>query len=195
VELTIPQPEAAELYYFVAASIDQHNRSRQDNLQLERKLGTHDWSLRVNLSILGMHIVDTWHAWKGLSLCEDGELENVFYLYLAEELIDNEFDTFTGTRLRCRRQGDHSVSASPDAVDHDGSPKSGVGIYLTPTKKRRKSTGDQLAQLHCRVCQAKTSYLCNACNNLGTNRKPVYLCHSRTGRDCFAKHKAAQHSH
>ena len=122
-------------------------------------------------------------------------MEDVFYEYLAEELIDNEYDTFTGTRLRHRRQGDHSVSASPDAVGSDGSPKSSVGIYLTPTKKRRKSNGDQLAQNNCRVCQAKTSYLCNACNDLGTNSKAVYLCHSRTGRDCFAKHKAAQHSH
>jgi hypothetical protein len=195
VELTIPQPEAAELFYFVAASIDRHNRSRQDNLQLERKLGTHDWSLRVNFSILGMHIIDTWHVWKGLGCCEDGELENVFFEYLAEELIDNEFDTVIGTRNRHRREGDHSVSASPDAVGGDGSPKSGVGIYLTPTKKRRKSNGDQLAQQRCNVCHAKTSHVCNACNDLGTNSKAVFLCHSRTGRDCFAKHKTAQHSH
>jgi hypothetical protein len=69
VERTIPQPKAAELFYSVAASsIDRHNRSRQDNLQLERKLGTRDWSTRVNFSIIGMHIVDTWLAWKGLTV-------------------------------------------------------------------------------------------------------------------------------
>jgi hypothetical protein len=53
-ELTIPQPMAAELYYFVAVKIDQHNRSRQDNNEI--LLGTHDWSQRVNFSILGMQI-------------------------------------------------------------------------------------------------------------------------------------------
>jgi hypothetical protein len=78
-ELTIPQPMAAGLVYSVAAGIiDQHNCCRQDNLQLERKLMTCDWSLCVNFSILGMHIIDTWLAWKGLILCEEGEAENVF---------------------------------------------------------------------------------------------------------------------
>jgi hypothetical protein len=47
VEMTIPQPMAAELFYLVAATIDRHNRSRQDNLRLERKLGMHDWSHSV----------------------------------------------------------------------------------------------------------------------------------------------------
>ena len=40
-----------------------------------------------------MHIVDTWLAWKGLGHCEGDEVENSFYDYLAEELIDNEYDT------------------------------------------------------------------------------------------------------
>jgi hypothetical protein len=198
VERTIPQPKAAELFYSVAASsIDRHNRSRQDNLQLERKLGTHDWSTRVNFSILGMHIVDTWLAWKGLSLCKDGEVEDVFSEYLAEELIDNEYDSFIRTRIRQRRPGDDSVSASPDAIGHDGSPKSGMGVYLTPTKKRRKSNGGMTkysAQRHCKVCHLKTTYECNGCRELGTNAKAVFLCHSRTGRDCFAKHTTTHHS-
>ena len=143
-----------------------------------------------------MHIVDTWLAWKGLSLCEEGEVENVFYEYLAEELIDNEFDSVTPHRRR-RSRGDGSVSASPDAIGHDGSPKSGIGVYLTPTKKKRKKSGDltnQLAQNRCKMCGAKTSYVCNGCLESGEDSKSVFLCHSKTGRDCFAKHKAAKHS-
>ena len=38
VDLVIAQPIAAEIYYFVCGLIDQHNRCRQDDLQLERKL-------------------------------------------------------------------------------------------------------------------------------------------------------------
>lgn len=60
VVLTVPQPKAVELYYSCCAHIDRHNRYRQDDLRLEQKLGTHDWSLRVNLSVLGMCIVDSW---------------------------------------------------------------------------------------------------------------------------------------
>ena len=195
-ELTIPQPMAAELFYFVAGKIDRHNRSRQDNLQLERKLGTHDWSQRVNFSILGMHAVDSWCGWKGLGLCEEGETENVFYEYLAEELIDNEYDSIA----RQRRSREAGVAASPDAIGRDGLPKSGVGVYLTPTKKKRKKNGDlteHLAQNRCKICQAKTSHVCNGCLQLDPdpmNAKYVYICHSRTQRDCFAKHKAAEHN-
>jgi hypothetical protein len=192
-ELTIPQPKAAELYYFVAGKIDQHNRSRQDNLQLERKLGTHDWSLRVNFSILGMHIVDTWLAWKGLGLCDQGKTESVFYEYLAEELIDNVYDSVA----RRRRSQGEGIAASPEAIGHDGLPKSGIGVYLTPTKKKRMRNGcltNQLAQNRCKICHDKTSFICNGCLELGPNAKNVYLCHSKTGRACFAIHKTAEHS-
>jgi hypothetical protein len=41
VDLEIPQPKAAEIYYDTASSIDQHNRCRQDDLPIERKLSEH----------------------------------------------------------------------------------------------------------------------------------------------------------
>ena len=60
VDLTIPQPKAAQIYYDVYRDIDQNNRHRQATLKLELKLQTHDWSKRVNLSILVMTMVDAW---------------------------------------------------------------------------------------------------------------------------------------
>jgi hypothetical protein len=45
VELVIIQPKASEAYDSVCGKIDQHNQDRQDTLQIERKLKTHDWSL------------------------------------------------------------------------------------------------------------------------------------------------------
>eukprot|EP00171_Calliarthron_tuberculosum_P023220 IDg23220t1 len=65
VVLTVRQPKVAEVYYSACASIDQHNRCRQDDLRLERKLVTHDWSKRVGFSILGIIIVDSWLLYNG----------------------------------------------------------------------------------------------------------------------------------
>ena len=65
VDLIIPQPKAAEVYYNSCAAIDQHNRCRQDNLMLEKKFVTHNWSRRVNISLLGICIVDAWLAFQG----------------------------------------------------------------------------------------------------------------------------------
>jgi hypothetical protein len=101
----------------------------------------------------------------------------VFYEYLAEELIDNEFDPVT---RRHRRWG-ASVAASLDGVGRDGLPKSGVGLYLTTTKKKRKKNGaltNQLAQNNCKICKAKTCYVCNDCLELDLepmNAKHVHL--------------------
>ena len=61
-EFDIPQPMAAEVYYKVCGEIEQHSRCRQDDLQLERKLGTMDWSLLVNCSIFEMCVVDSWRS-------------------------------------------------------------------------------------------------------------------------------------
>ena len=65
VVLTVPQPHVAETYYTCCSQIDRHNRCRQDDLRLEHKLVTHDWSMRVNLSLLGMCEVDAWMLYSG----------------------------------------------------------------------------------------------------------------------------------
>ena len=43
VDLEVRQPKASELYYSACAMIDIHNRCRQDDFDLEKKLGTQDW--------------------------------------------------------------------------------------------------------------------------------------------------------
>ena len=59
VEFEINQPMVAEISYSINSNIDESNHMRQDNFQLERKLQTKNWSIRVNTSILGMKDVDT----------------------------------------------------------------------------------------------------------------------------------------
>ena len=61
---------------------------RQDDFQLERKLQTKDWSIRVNTSILGMNDVDTYHLGKACEWWYDRN-PTEFYSNLAEEMIDN----------------------------------------------------------------------------------------------------------
>jgi hypothetical protein len=127
VDHTIPQPEATEIYYDTCGMIDRHNRSRQDNLSREKKLGTMDWSMRVNMTVLGMVIVDSWLAWKGCrGLRSTLEQKNV-YEVLAEELIDDNFDAI-GIRER------HRLADKSEPM-LNGQPRIGIGIHLTPTNK------------------------------------------------------------
>ena len=53
-EVNIPQPKCAEEYYSCCTMIDSNNRSRQATLNIERKYGTHNWYMRVNLSIFSI---------------------------------------------------------------------------------------------------------------------------------------------
>jgi hypothetical protein len=47
VTVEVKQPHVAELYYNLSSVIDRHNHCRQNDLILERKCQTHDWSVRV----------------------------------------------------------------------------------------------------------------------------------------------------
>ena len=85
VDLLIPQPKAAEVYYNSCAAIDQHNRCRQDDLILETKFVTHNWSRRVNISLLAMCIVDSWFDFQGSrggTMCDIRQRE--FYECMSE---------------------------------------------------------------------------------------------------------------
>ena len=42
-EYSIKQPYMVQCYYNICAEIDRHNRRRQDDLELERSIRTHDW--------------------------------------------------------------------------------------------------------------------------------------------------------
>ena len=90
VEFDINQPRVAERYYSSNSKIDESKRTRQDDFQLERKLQTKDWSIRVNTSILGMNDVDTYQLGKACKWWDD-RYHAEFYYNLAEEMIDNRW--------------------------------------------------------------------------------------------------------
>ena len=71
VEVVVPQPAACGIYYGSCGKIDQHNKVRQSSLMLETKLKTTLWSRRVNMTLLGMMIVDSFLLAQG---CQGGRL-------------------------------------------------------------------------------------------------------------------------
>jgi hypothetical protein len=99
VELEVPQPLVAEIYYDTCGRMDQGNHLCQATLKLERKFRTHNWSDRVNHSIFGMSIVDTWLVY--IKCTQTEEDQGAFYEYLAGEMIENTFDmgVVGGTRM------------------------------------------------------------------------------------------------
>jgi hypothetical protein len=184
--LQIEQPRITELYYTSAAKIDQHNRSRQADLGIERKLGTNDWSKRVNLSIFSMIVIDALFVYKEATLSD--ESPNLFFHKLAEEMIDYQCTT--------RAQ---KAAAKDDAATWG----SGDGAHITPTKRRRpsvkgsttpgssgKKPAMQLAQGRCVCCSMKTTWTCSTCCDDGKNT-PV--CHTKQRQACWPMHREREH--
>jgi hypothetical protein len=199
VDLVIPQPRACETYYSCCAKIDQHNRDRQDTLMLEKKLKTHDWSIRVNLSILGMIMVDCWKVWSQITvtgpegLSKPAETQKEFYSQLATELIDNTFDY-----VAPRNNGVAATDNHAELIDRRTNlPRSGTAIHLTPTKRKRKkkdgSWTQNTFQARCHICRSKTIYQCSRCKDESDGIDEGWLCHTAKGKRCFLDHLSEKH--
>lgn len=202
ITMTIKQPQIAELYYSTCGAIDRHNRFRQDDLRMEKKIETKDWSVRVNLSIFAMIIVDSWlvyNAFKNAPLEEEDQrkcLQKEFYSMLAEELIDNNYDH--------RGQGTRRPRSSPNGTSYQeacirtvesGCARAGVFTHLTPVKRLKNAKGEKTSfryQGRCKECQNKTTWQCSDCND---NGKTVFLCSTKNGKRCFVDHIARNHAH
>ena len=138
IELTIPQPKAAQIYYDVCSNIDQHNCHLQATLKLQLKLQTHDWSKIVNLLILAINMVDAWLVYQKCT--QTTYIQKDFYLYLSEQLIDNVYD-IAGTRQHPRKS--RGETSGYPAINHkvvaeNRMLSSGAAIHLSPTKKMRR---------------------------------------------------------
>jgi hypothetical protein len=158
VMFSIKQPKIAELYYSTCAAIDKHNRLRQDDLRIEKKIETKDWSTRVNLSIFSMIIVDTWlvfSAFKNAPTVEYNQKE--FYSVLSEELIDNSYgNRGRVTRPRSSPTSGRSFQDACIRALESGGPRAGVLTHLTPVKRLKNSKGEKTTfryQGRCKECQ------------------------------------------
>ena len=95
-------------------------------------MGTHDWSKRLNLSLLSMCIVDTWlafHGCRGGTSCPTTQRE--FCEDLAEQLIDNSYNGL----VRQNRDSATSSRARVPTNDHS----SGIDAHLTTTKRKKRT--------------------------------------------------------
>ena len=196
VNLVIEQPKIAEIYYSTCSAIDKHNRLRQDDLRIEKKIETINWSTRVNLSIFAMIVVDSWLVYNAFANRGKGEELNQavnqkeFYSVLAEELIDNTYHE-KGRAARRSFQEEACIQAV-----ESGSPKAGVLTHLTPIKRFKNNMhGQKLShryQGRCKVCSKKTTWQCSDCED---NGKAVFLCPTKNGKRCFVEHISHVHTH
>jgi Transposase IS4 len=210
----IAQPYAAELYYSACGKVDQHNRDRQDTLQLECKIGTQNWATRVNHTILAMCVVDSWKIYSRLAFGIDQsatETQGDFYGHLAAELIDNNYDQVAAVRRSIgqstgRRPDNILLSDSSSVSNITGAlfnnstnrPRSGVDLHITPTSKKRKNRDGEVVtgkkQSRCLVCSAKTSFLCSWCRDTYPNEEVGWVCHTHNGKVCFHTHIHNMHT-
>lgn len=187
-EIVVQQPRVVEHYYGGCAAIDQHNRHRQDTLSLERKIEVKGWDKRVNIGLLAVCIVDSWLLYKGGRGAKPALTQNRFYERLAEELVENTYDGTPVGGKRRRIEEESWLEAEPIIT-------SGRGEHLTPTKRMRRAGGaltGARAQGRCAVCSGfKSKFICSCCRDASS--KEVFLCHSQTGRTCFAGHLSSAH--
>jgi hypothetical protein len=186
VDMTLDCPKAAATYYSTCGKIDQHNRCRQDSLNLEKKIKVKQWDQRVNMSIFGMIVVDSWLLYKG---CTGGKkLHQIgYYKALMDALIDSPLKNTTTTRQQQQRFSASDASVASWATKTG---TAGRGLHLTPTKhKTPTKKKDRRRQQHCRNCNAKTIMLCSYCrDNPEIGEEGAAYCCPTTGRDCYSRH-------
>jgi hypothetical protein len=188
----IEQPKASAMYYTSAARIDQHNRTRQADLAIERKLVTHRWYKRVSLSIFSMIVVDAYLLFKKATGSEDTPA--TFFHKLAEEMID--FERTTRLQRSLIREAESAAAAAAVA-------DSFASRRLTPTKRSRgdgagnktRTPGSSAKktykhQAKCVVCSKKTTWTCSECRDQGVM---VYVCHTTTRAGCWPAHGTEVH--
>jgi len=162
---------------------------------LEHKLRTHDWSQRVNTSLLGVCIVEACllHSGaRGAAALKQSE----FYEGLAAALVDNSFDS-VGWRPRRGAAAGEGEGGGAGAGEKALGLAYGVGVHLKPTTKRRldQSSGatPHLRLRYCLACKAfRSTLVCSACR-YPTAGAEMFFCGPKTGRSCFANNlRAAQ---
>jgi hypothetical protein len=189
VHMTIDVPKAAEIYYSTCGKIDQHNRCRQDTLNLEKKLETKEWNRRVNMSIFGMIVVDSWMLYKGRTGGKKmGQME--YYKALINILIDNPYYHRPEPRIR----GYTSASLVNSSLTIG---TFGHGLHLTPTKRKSGSADSKVKkrmQHRCKLCFNKTIMVCSICREVPElGEINAAYCAPTTEQACFHHHMCNIH--
>ena len=152
---------------------------------LERKLGTHDLSKCLNLSLLERCIVDSWLWFHG---CRGG----VSCPTTQRELIDNSYDGLDWQNRDVRK-------ASPARAPRNDY-SSGVDAHITMTNQK-KITREGVAtkytmQVWFMVCNFPCmTQVCLECTENPSNTKTDnFLCSKRKGKQCFRAYIQKYHN-
>ncbi len=173
VELKINQPRMAETYYTATGEIDCHNCQRQQDFEIEKYIRTHDWSKRVNLSVLGIICVDAMNVHQACAhfINIDPSPHN-WICGLAGKMIKNKFDITQQITQRRKQKEGEAFSTVPPAQ---------IKSHLC------KDDGHTL-QRTCRVCSKKCTHICDVCSASDTGElldTQTYVCSASTARDCW----------
>lgn len=113
--------------------------------------------MRVNMSILGMCIVDTWMLYKGINEGSNYVKQTIFYSVPSQPLTNNSYE-YRGRRER-QWVAEESVAFS------NGKPTSGIDAHLRPKKERKTPKGKKTkfaVQDRCVLCKYNlTSFVCS----------------------------------
>ena len=200
-EVVIPQPKACSDYFKVNDLIDRHNRQRQDDLDLEKKIETKRWDMRMGCGFLGMVVIDTKLVYEQST--RQKMSNGCFFSKLAEELIDNPYILPSGEepgRRSSRRSSGASSSGASVASRGNQSAStlgsSGVGLHLTPAKRKKavhdaegNVVGMRTQQLRCHGCGKCTIRVCSECvADSEVKESSCGYCDPINGRVCFQSH-------
>ena len=189
--IRLPQPQVVQVYYDGASKIDQHNRHRQDSLNLEKKVQTNAWERRTNVSIFAMIVVDSFYLFSGVRGGVTKVRARSYYEQLAVELIENDYDRMS---LRRRRE---EVMELERALTAQGAPMLDPVKQLTaptPTKRHKKNKPTHRVQGRCMVCSKLTSHVCRDCQQFNPSplEKQFWIC-NKAGKVCMGKHILERH--
>ncbi|EEC45770.1 predicted protein [Phaeodactylum tricornutum CCAP 1055/1] len=121
------------------------------------------------------------------------EKQKDFYSALAEELVDNQYNS-----VGSRKVGRDELDKDSPTISRPGEPQCGFSAHLTPTKRKRKNKDgtikNQRQQGRCLVCSKKTTHVCSVCKDVETiESKEPWICYTTGGQLCFAQHLTALH--
>ena len=126
-----------------------------------------------------------------------------FYNCLAEDMIDNTYNSFMIRSAEGRRGG--VVDSDEKIIDDDnplfgrinGAPRCGISLHFTPTMKRRKKRDgtetQYLLQGKCKVFRKKITHVCLDCADKDTVKNEMWVCQTKTNRSYFAQHVHSTH--
>ena len=189
----IKQTECGQVFYQGCGMIDQHNRHRQDGLNLEKKVQTMGWHHRGNHSIFGMCVVDAFDLAVG---CQGSINHRGGFRFFIEDLIEGLIDNKYDQRLLRKRRQD-AIKTEAD-IAKTGVPQLDPLRQLTgptPTKRRKANKPEHRLQGSCMVCKKPTTHVCRSCQCFrdGPHDKQFWIC-NKSGKECMGKHILHTHT-